>query len=131
MFGKEDKTEAFERILIRESGMRGSWEYEIINKGSEAEITFYRIYYADGNDERRAEEKASCDINTFNDILRKHGVLKWNGFHGKHPKHVRDGIMFRFTAELSDGTTIKADGSENFPKGYREFTGWINDTLKG
>ena len=46
--------------------------------------------------------------------------MKWNGFHGKHPRNVRDGEMFTFAAVVNEGEKISADGSENFPKNYRE-----------
>ncbi|MBR4450941.1 MAG: hypothetical protein IKS39_03815, partial [Clostridia bacterium] len=82
---KERITE-FESILLTESTMRGSSEFEIINKGETSEIALYGIYYNSGERERRPKEKMSCDTSAVIEILNECGVLSWEGFHGKHPK---------------------------------------------
>ena len=56
-------------------------------------------------------------------------VIRWDGFHGEHPKNVKDGIMFDFTATVNGGQTIYADGSANYPKGYNEFVRELNKML--
>ena len=55
------------------------------------------------------------------ELLNQFPVMKWNGFHGKHPRGVLDGEMFSFQATVNDGVTIRAEGSANFPKGFQEF----------
>ncbi|MBO4411374.1 MAG: hypothetical protein J5794_04230 [Lachnospiraceae bacterium] len=40
-----------------------------------------------------------------------------------------DGIMFRLEAFVNGGRRIFADGSQNFPKHYRELTDWLYQTL--
>lgn len=48
-------------------------------------------------------------------------IDKWDGFSAKNPHGVYDGSMMNFMATLSDGSTIFASGSNNFPKNYGEF----------
>ena len=126
---KERITE-FESILLTESTMRGSSEFEIINKGETSEIALYGIYYNSGERERRPKEKTSCNTSAVIEILNECGVLSWEGFHGKHPKHVSDGTMFTFEAKVNGDTLIKADGSENFPKNYRIFREWLYESIR-
>ena len=71
---KERITE-FESILLTESTMRGSSEFEIINKGETSEITLYGIYYNSGERERRLKEKMSCDTSAVIKILNECGNL--------------------------------------------------------
>ena len=63
------------------------------------------------------------------ELMNTCGVICWDGFHGKHPKNVKDGIMFDFRATVNDGQEIHADGSENFPKGYHDFVRELNKIL--
>lgn len=126
---KDDVTE-FESVLLSKSTMRGSSEFEIINNGETAGITLYGIYYSGEESERRPEAKAICDTSAVIEILNECNVLSWNGFHGRHPKHVSDGTMFTFEAKVNGGTLIKADGSENFPKNYRQFSEWLYESVR-
>ena len=57
-------------------------------------------------------------------------MLSWDGFRGEHPKGVLDGTMFRMEATVNGGRRIRADGSQNFPKGYRELDAGIDEILK-
>jgi hypothetical protein len=119
---KTESITSYEKVFWRISGMRCSDEYEILSKDGIAEITEYRMYCASGGGmERRPERSRAVSdaevIQLFNDCQ----ILKWDGFHGKHPKNVRDGEMFTFSATVNEGRTINAEGSENFPKYFREF----------
>ena len=105
-------------ITLTLHGMRGSYVYKFENQN---ELRRYREIYRDGEDELVLEASAPCGEPTMIELMNTCGILLWNGFHGKHPKHVKDGIMFRFEASVNGGQPVKADGSENFPKGYHEF----------
>ena len=119
----------YERIVLSETAMRGKSEYEVVNKGDKAEITFYQYRYS-GNEEIKTPEKsAECDNEEVLGILNECKIAKWDGFHGKHPKNVKDGIMFSFNAFVNDGWKIHADGSENFPKNYAALTNWLREKL--
>lgn len=115
------KVMSFEVVTLRETGMRGAQETEIVMKDGRAEVSRYGIRYHEGIDERVLDERAVCSEKAMLDILNRCKVLSWNGFHGKHPKGVLDGIMFRFNATVNGGEKIYADGSQNFPKKYYEF----------
>ena len=120
------KITSFEIIFFRISGMRVTAEYEIVMKEDRAEITEYRIYYTrEDGDERRPQHCAVCSVEEMLKLLNECEVLKWDGFHGKHPIGVKDGEMLSFSATVNDGQTVKADGSENFPKHFREFRNQI------
>ena len=58
------------------------------------------------------EASAVVDTAEFVELVNNCGVIRWDGFHGKHPKNVHDGEMFRFSACVNGEKTIEADGSE-------------------
>lgn len=126
MFGRNRERpvqiNSFSIVTLRESGMRGSNEYEIVMKNDEAEVSHYLIRYSQGEDKRVLDKRAVCGKDVFIRLLNDCSVFSWNGFSGKHPKGVLDGIMFRFDAVVNQEEKIHADGSANFPKHYREFT---------
>ena len=120
MFKKAEVT-SFDKILLKISGMRGSVEYEILCRKSETEISLYQFYYRQNGEERELCKQGFCDTNEFIAFLNDCGIMRWDGFEGKHPRGVLDGRMFRFYAEVNGGTTIRANGSENFPRHFRDF----------
>lgn len=130
MFGnKNRKIVSFVIVTLRESGMRGSTEYEITINGDKAEVSFYRIKYSQGKDLRELEKRAVCDKETVTGLLNDCDILSWNGFVGKHPKGVLDGIMFTFNAVVDENEKIYAHGSENFPKHYRDLKNGLYEIL--
>jgi len=98
-------------------GMRGSYVYEFAGD----ELRLYREVYAGEETARELEKSVPCDAQTMVARMNTCGVMRWDGFHGKHPNNVLDGVMFDFKATVNDGQILHADGSANFPKGYREF----------
>lgn len=131
MFFKKKQVTAFENILIRESGMRVTEEYEIIGKGDYCEISLYQIIFVQNSneDKRVLMQSTQYDIQDFIKMMNECGFASWNGFEGKHPKNVHDGIMFKLYATINDGDTVSANGSENFPKNYKKFMGEIKSIL--
>ena len=130
LFEKKQLT-SFESILICESGMRFRVEYEITPKGENAQISLYRIMIRDRKDVRELDSQTEMSLDEFIVLCNRCGFMSWNGFHGAHPKNVRDGIMFSLKATVNGGEEITAEGSENFPKHYREFVGELNNALRG
>ena len=122
--------ESVQRVVLRESGMRGSVEREILVKGDEAEVSAYLIRYNGREDERVLQQRAVHPAEKAVRLLNDCGVLGWDGFHGAHPRGVLDGIMFRFEATVNGDQTIRAEGSEKFPKHYRDFTDGLYELLK-
>ncbi len=120
---------SFDKVTLCESGMRYTVEYEIVTKDGIAEVSLYSIRYAEKEDRRIPERRAECSIDTVLKLLNDCRLLSWDGFSGAHPKGVRDGIMFRLKAIVNDGKKIYADGSENFPKHYRDFTEGLYNIL--
>ena len=119
----------FEIINLHFSGMRVTEEYEIINKGEKAEISYYQMNYSSGKEERQLKKSAACDTQEIIDILNKCSAGKWNGFSGKHPKGVSDGRMFTLEAKVNGGKKLYADGSENFPKNFNTFEQFLRTKL--
>ena len=117
--------ESVEKATLRVSGMRYACEYEIVASGDETTVSLYRIV---GND-RELEKSVCLPTSEVLDAMKNTGVGRWNGFFGPHPKNVSDGEMFDFEARVNGGEVVAADGSENFPKGYREFVGWLRKVL--
>ena len=118
-------------VTLRESGMRGSVEYELTADGKEAEVSRYRIRYSGTEKQRVVEKRTSCGIENALRLLNECGLLSWDGFNGPHPKDVLDGIMFTLEATVNDDRRIRAQGSENFPPHYRAFTDGLYRLLEG
>ena len=129
MFLKRKIITSFTRITLSVSGMRGACKYEIICGGDEAQLSQYSVYYKNGRDECELELSARCKSAAITDLLNRCSVMSWDGFCGANPRGVRDGIMFSLNATVNGGVTLRAEGSENFPKRYREFTDGLNDLL--
>ena len=126
---KSRKISSFEKINLFITGMRFSREYEIINKGEKTEIVLYFRKYSNGEEKRIPDKKAETE--SFVAFLNSIDFVSWNGFNGKHPKNVLDGEMFRMEAKISSENVINAEGSENFPKGYKDFVKELDLLLKG
>lgn len=120
----------FERITLRLSGMRGVTEYEIVGKDGRAEVSQYGIRFSRGEDSRVLERRALCDENTVLTLLNDCRLLSWDGFDGPHPKGVLDGTMFTLQAVVNGDQKISAQGSENFPRHYREFRDGLHQILE-
>ena len=132
IFQKKNKEEisSFESIRINISGMRGIREYEILCRGEKSDIFLFALIYVNGNKERRLEKSSECKTDEMIKIMNLCGFAAWNRFFGKHPKNVSDGEMFRLDAVVNGIQKIHAEGSANFPKGYREFIKNLNEILK-
>ena len=126
---KDEPISSFSFITLRVSGMRFTYEDEILMKDDMAELTRYRIVFGQGKDNREAESKVLCDKERIIKLLNDCRIFSWNGFSGKHPKNVSDGIMFNLHAIIND-KKVSASGSENFPKHYLEFTNGLNEILR-
>lgn len=129
MFGKKN-ADSFGTLTLSISGMRVMCEYEIVNKGDCAEFSYYVRYCASEGMERRLEKRAERPVTEALELLNACGVYGWDGFNGKHPRGVLDGEMFSLKAEIN-GERIYASGSQNFPKGFREFRDGLYNILNG
>ena len=109
------------------TGMRGEWVYQF--DGDTEELRRCRVVYSNGEDELVPEASMSCSKQTMLDLFYACEIHRWNGFHGEHPRHVQDGIMFRFEAAVNGGQTICADGSANYPRGYHDFVRTMDEML--
>ena len=59
-------------------------------------------------------------------ILRAHNALAWNGFAKSDPRML-DGTSFTLSIAFDDGTTILAQGANNYPKGLSAAVGEIKN----
>lgn len=124
------KITLIKELTLTLRGMRRSIVYEIINNADILELRLYREIFSNGENVLELENSTMVDVHIFIELMNNCGVICWDGFHGKHPRNVNDGIMFSFTAIVNDGQTIRADGSENFPKGYHEFVRGLNNMFE-
>lgn len=120
---------SFDIITLNESGMRYKTEYEIVSKDEKAEVSQYGIRFIDHEDRRILEKQSICSADDILELLNKCCILSWNGFVGAHPKGVKDGIMFSLNAVVNRDKKIHANGSQNFPKHYRDFTDGLYNIL--
>ena len=121
---------SFEIVTLRISGMRFENEYEIVMNEGRAQVSRYGIRFTRDEDPRVLEARAECGEETVLGLLNDCKLLSWDGFHGKHPKDVRDGTMFTLKATVNGDKRIYADGSENFPRHYRELTDGLRELLE-
>ena len=119
----------FDTVTLEVIGMRFHHTYEIINEPPCVTVSRYRNVFIDGEDRLELEQQATCNSSEVLELLQSCSVGEWDGFHGDHPKDVKDGIMFTFMAVVNDGQIIRAEGSENFPKGYITFEQALNALL--
>ena len=122
------KITSVEQVNLRINGMRVTEEY-VIEGGDPARISLSRFSYADGKEVRKPEKNIFCSPDALLDLLNSCNVLSWDGFLGRHPANVTDGDIFMFTAAVNGGTTIRAEGSANYPRGYGEFVRTLNQLL--
>ena len=85
---------SIETMTLTLQGMRFCSVYEITNEDGKTELRRFRKVYSNGLDTLELETSAVCDITDFIELMNTCGVIRWDGFHGKHPKNVNDGIMF-------------------------------------
>lgn len=120
-----------EEMTLTLRGMRGSFVYKLEEMDGKTKLCYYREVYSNNKDTLELLRSAECDRQGIIAIMNECAVMRWDGFHGKHPKNVHDGIMFTFKAAVNGGNELYADGSANFPKGYREFVEALNKMLEG
>lgn len=60
------------------------------------------------------------------DILREYNALSWDGY-AKYDPRVLDGTTFILSVAFDDGTTISAQGANNYPKGLSAAVGEIKN----
>ena len=120
---------SIEAMTLTLQGMRGTSVYEIAEVDGKTELRRFRKVYSKGEDTLELEKTAVCDTKDFIELMNNCSVIRWDEFHGEHPKNVQDGIMFDFRATVNDGKEIHADGSANFPKGYHDFVRELNKIL--
>lgn len=124
MFTPQEKIktiETVESMTLTLHGMRGTSIYEIEVRNDKIELKLFREVSGDGDWIQELEKSAVVDTEDFIELMNTCKVNRWNDFHGEHPKNVKDGIMFDFTATVNGTQTISADGSANFPEGYSDF----------
>ena len=59
-------------------------------------------------------------LDTLTGMLERHGADAWDGFDFDRPD-VMDGSSFLFEAGFTDGTSIRARGSNAYPEGFANF----------
>lgn len=121
--------ESVQEMTLTLIGMRVTQVYKIDCADGNAQIALLRKVYEKNADHLEPEKCTDRPEQSLMALMNSCGVLYWNGFHGPHPKNLHDGTMFQFSAAVNQGQTIHADGSENFPKGYREFVRTLNEWL--
>ena len=125
------KIKSFKKVTLHTSGMRHVTDYEIVNRGDEAEISQYAVGYCDGEEVRQLQKRAAISAKRALKLMNKCRLLSWDGFHGKRPKGIKDGTNFILKATVNEGKEIYATGSQRFPPRYRVFTDGLHDILRG
>jgi len=127
--GPAEPAVSAESLTLTVRGMRGTVVYQWADEGETSRLTRYRETYSGEEWVLQPEKQVCCPAGEMLRLMNDCGVSGWNGFHGKHPKNVQDGDMFVFQAAINQGESIRAEGSANFPKGYREFVAALNRLL--
>lgn len=122
---------AVERVALRLSEMRGAAEYEIVMQDGAAAVSHYAIRCAGEAAERVLRQRAAVSEQDVLRLLNDCRLLSWDGFHGAHPRGVRDGTAFSLEATVNGGRSVRAEGSQRFPKHYRVLTDGLHALLSG
>ena len=69
-------------------------------------------------------------VRALQKLLEEYGVFSWDGFSGSN-SHVLDGEGFRLYIGFSDGTSVQASGSNDFPDGYFDAADAMEELLSG
>ena len=126
---KKGKITSLEKLTLSETGMRSQDIFEILTEGSQAAIFHYGRFYRNGEEQKELLRQCHCELSELLEVLNKCRLLAWNGFHGAHPRNVSDGIMFSLKALVNENRSVRAEGSENFPRHYHELKRWIAEKL--
>ena len=118
-----------EEMTLTLQGMRGSSVYKFEVADGVTVLRRYAVRYSGEETLLTVEAEAECEAAAMTELMNSCGIPRWDGFHGEHPKNVHDGIMFRFEATVNGRERILADGSANFPDGYREFVRTLDEIL--
>ena len=124
-----ETVETIENMKLTLRGMRGSYMYIFDSVNGQSELRRYVEKYCGEETNLILEASVLYNEQKMIDLMNTCSVISWDGFHGKHPKNVQDGIMFDFSAKVNGGRTVLADGSANFPKGYSEFVRTLDEIL--
>lgn len=113
--------EKFKLVVTNTSSVRDVFEAERTENG--AKLVYYNEFMGSVNDKAIVRElNGGWDLLEKMDSLWKKGMAAgWNGFNGPNPPGMLDGGGFIFDATLVDGTKVKANGTNNYPKGYGDF----------
>lgn len=116
----------FRRMTFREQGMAAlTYEVEALRTENGVEISIYDGNWNYAGDVSRGDcltQRRTGDQALYQEIAQLAGacrIRKWDGFR-KSSRHVLDGKMYGFDAELADGETVRATGSNRVPDHYRE-----------
>lgn len=126
---KDRRIESFEVVVLRLSGMRGVSEYEIVALDGSAKLTECGVRFSGEKEERIPKRSVICPAEDVLGLLNRCRILSWDGFHGKHPRGVKDGKIFSFSATVNGGKTVRAAGSQDFPSHFSDFTDGLNAAL--
>ena len=124
--GSKKAVTSVETMTLTLRGMRGGYVYTLVDN----ELRYYREVYEGEETVLALEKQVACDAQTIVGLMNTCGVMRWDGFHGKHPQDVMDGASFGVTANVNDGKTIEASGSANYPKGYGDLIYAMKNMLK-
>ncbi len=120
---------SYEQITLSITGMRSHIEYELISENELSKLTLYQIISSKNTYEKMVQKSVECENKEIIDLLNSCALVRWDGFHGAHPKDVLDGQMFSLTATVNEGQRVRAEGSENFPAGYKTLIRSLNQIL--
>ena len=120
----------FERFQLSLRGMTAESEVleGVKDKNGGLRLEYYLSYWRWNKEKKKSErlkkmisfkEGDAAFYAEIAQILGRYQVRRWDGFQGANPPDVYDGQSGAFEAELSDGTRIRASGSNNFPSGFR------------
>ena len=121
------KIDSFETLTLTLTGMRHCTEYIVVADGDEASVGRYEV----GREKNIPTGSAKIPLSKMISRLNEFGVAGWDGFHGPHPKRIRDGTMFRLNVDLGNGKTVRADGSQNVPPHFRDLVDFLREITDG
>lgn len=124
----------FERLSLRINWCAAEdKEYELKYEGGKLICSeYFGRWQTDEERENYLENRLTLGEDKYKEIcssLGKWGVREWYGRSWSNPE-VLDGESFRFSI-TEGGRRYEADGTNAWPKGYREFSSMVTELFKG
>lgn len=119
------------RFSLQYSGDDAAYSLSLLREGENERVRLEAPFVPGGS----VSFTASADVfASLQDVVKRNNLDSWDGFHEANDG-ILDGSGFSLVIEYTDGTSVRASGSNVFPSGYqqgmKEITEAISENIFG